>query len=119
MQNSAVSEISASAVKVRSPSARVTSLDIVRGIAMILMALDHVRVYSGVPAGGATFRRLLYAVDHELCGAGICVSRRDLCLSLQPEVCQSVVALEILAIRGVWLIFLELDVSANRLDLQL
>src|SRR5690348_15236776 len=34
---------------------RITSLDIVRGLAMILMAIDHVRVYSGVPAGGPTY----------------------------------------------------------------
>jgi uncharacterized membrane protein len=29
---------------------RVPSLDIVRGAAMLLMAIDHVRVYAGVPA---------------------------------------------------------------------
>ncbi|HZY82282.1 MAG TPA: heparan-alpha-glucosaminide N-acetyltransferase domain-containing protein [Cyclobacteriaceae bacterium] len=31
---------------------RMQSLDIVRGLIMVLMAIDHVRVYSGVPAGG-------------------------------------------------------------------
>ena len=35
-------------------SERIASLDIVRGLAMVLMAIDHVRVYSGLPAGGPT-----------------------------------------------------------------
>src|SRR5260221_5117498 len=35
-------------------TSRVASLDLMRGIVMVLMAIDHVRVYSGLPAGGPT-----------------------------------------------------------------
>jgi len=38
---------------VNAPS-RVASVDLIRGAVMILMAIDHVRVYSGIPAGGPT-----------------------------------------------------------------
>ncbi len=33
-------------------ASRVAAIDIIRGAVMILMAIDHVRVYSGLPAGG-------------------------------------------------------------------
>jgi uncharacterized membrane protein len=37
--------------KLNSTHRRIQSVDLLRGAVMIIMAIDHVRAYSGIPAG--------------------------------------------------------------------
>lgn len=83
---------------------RIGSIDLIRGAAMILMAIDHVRVYSGIPAGGPTagvfFTRW---ITHFCAPAFIFLAGTSTFLYSRKHANVS----RYLLIRGFWLIFLE------------
>jgi uncharacterized membrane protein len=88
-------------------SARISSIDIVRGAVMVLMAIDHVRVYSGLPAGGPTagifFTRW---VTHFCAPAFVFLAGASAFMYARrhPDLSRFLVT------RGLWLILLELTV---------
>ncbi len=87
---------------------RIASLDIVRGAVMVLMAIDHVRVYAGVPAGGPTpgifFTRW---VTHFCAPAFIFLAGTAAYLYGQSKGSRAQLA-KFLLTRGLWLVLLEL-----------
>ena len=88
---------------------RVVSIDVLRGLVMVLMAIDHVRVYSGLPAGGPTagifFTRW---ITHFCAPAFVFFAGTSAFLSGRRQT-RSELARH-LAIRGAWLVLLELTV---------
>ncbi len=88
-------------------ASRVASIDLIRGAVMILMAIDHVRVYSGLPAGGPTagifFTRW---VTHFVAPAFIFLAGTSAFFYGRKHSDLS----RFLFIRGAWLVLLELTV---------
>ena len=99
---------------------RVRSLDIARGLVMVLMAIDHVRVYAAVPAGGPTAALFFTRWVTHFCAPGFVFFagtsawlRRARTVPGVPEVPAVPAAPAIsrfLLLRGLWLVFLELTV---------
>ena len=83
---------------------RIASIDLIRGAVMILMAIDHVRVFSGIPAGGPTagvfFTRW---ITHFCAPAFIFLAGTSILLYARKHDHVS----RYLLIRGAWLILLE------------
>jgi uncharacterized membrane protein len=89
---------------------RLRSLDIARGAVMVLMALDHVRVYSGVPAGGPEPAVFFTRWVTHFC-APVFVFLAGTSAYLYGQKVQSRAALaKFLGMRGLWLVLLELTV---------
>jgi uncharacterized membrane protein len=87
---------------------RIASLDIIRGAVMVLMAIDHVRVYAGVPAGGPTFGVFFTRwVTHFCAPAFIFLAGTGAYLHLQKLGSKRELARYLLT-RGAWLLLLEM-----------
>ncbi|HXG96795.1 MAG TPA: heparan-alpha-glucosaminide N-acetyltransferase domain-containing protein [Gemmatimonadales bacterium] len=88
-------------------TSRIASIDLIRGAVMVLMAIDHVRVYSGLPAGGPTpgifFTRW---VTHFVAPAFIFLAGTSAFFYGRKHTDLS----RFLFVRGVWLVLLELTV---------
>jgi uncharacterized membrane protein len=84
---------------------RIASIDLIRGAVMVIMAIDHVRVFSGVPAGGPTagvfFTRW---ITHFCAPAFIFLAGTSIFLYARRHGDVS----RHLLVRGAWLILLEL-----------
>src|SRR6202008_549646 len=88
-------------------SSRVASIDLIRGAVMILMAIDHVRVYSGLPAGGPTYGIFFTRwITHFCAPAFIFLAGASIFFYARKDADVS----RFLVARGLWLIFLELTV---------
>lgn len=99
----------------RPPTERIASVDLVRGVVMLLMAIDHVRVFSGVPAGDpepAVF--LTRWITHFCAPAFVFLAGTSAFLYAQRVTAAGGNAREeltrFLLTRGAWLVFLELTV---------
>jgi len=90
-----------------SGQARLTSVDLLRGAVMVLMAIDHVRVYAGVPPGGPDpevfFTRW---VTHFCAPVFVFLAGSSAFLAARPpgELSRLFVS------RGLWLVLLELTI---------
>jgi uncharacterized membrane protein len=97
-------------LKVNSQLRRIQSIDLLRGAVMIIMAIDHVRVYSGIPAGGPTagifFTRW---ITHFCAPAFVFFAGTSAFLYFQKTNSKSDVA-RFLITRGLLLVLLELTV---------
>jgi uncharacterized membrane protein len=89
---------------------RVGSLDIVRGAVMVLMAIDHVRVYSGLPAGGPTAGIFFTRWVTHFCAPGFVFLAGTAAYLHGRKLGDASALARYLATRGVMLVVLELTV---------
>jgi uncharacterized membrane protein len=94
------------------PSAgtRIASIDIVRGMVMVLMAIDHVRVFSGIPAGGPTPGLFFTRWVTHFCAPAFIFLAGTAAFLYGKKVRSRGQLARFLFTRGAWLVLLELTV---------
>jgi len=108
MATRATATASGSMTNVAPGLARVAAIDVVRGAVMVLMAIDHVRVYSGLPAGGPTAGIFLTRwITHFVAPAFIFLAGASAFLHGRKLPNTGALA-RFLLTRGLWLVLLEL-----------
>jgi uncharacterized membrane protein len=92
------------------PRDRIGSIDIVRGLIMVLMAIDHVRVYAGVPAGGPSLGVFFTRWVTHFCAPGFVFFAGTAAYLHGRRLPGKAAISQFLARRGLWLVLLELTV---------
>lgn len=90
--------------------ARVGSIDIVRGAVMVLMAIDHVRVYSGLPPGGPAPGIFFTRWVTHFCAPAFIFLAGTSAFLYGRKIGDTKALSRFLALRGAWLVLLELTV---------
>jgi uncharacterized membrane protein len=87
---------------------RYQALDLVRGVVMALMALDHVRVYSGQPAGGPTAGIFFTRWVTHFCAPAFAFFAGTSAFLHGRKLGDARALAKFLVVRGAWLVVLEL-----------
>jgi uncharacterized membrane protein len=89
---------------------RIRSIDVARGAVMVLMALDHVRVYAGVPAGGPTPALFFTRWITNFCAPAFFFLAGTSAYLYARQIENKPALARWLLVRGLWLVLLELTV---------
>ena len=89
---------------------RLASIDIIRGAVMVLMAIDHVRVFSGVPAGAPTPGVFFTRWVTHFCAPAFIFLAGTAAFLYGDKVKDRGALAKYLFTRGAWLVLLELTV---------
>ena len=94
--------------RVSAPSGRIAAIDLLRGVIMVLMVIDHVRVFSAVPPGGPDPAIFFTRWITHFCAPGFVFFAGTAAFLHGRKLHSRGATARWLAVRGVWLILLEL-----------